>query len=677
MATADELLTEIACLGATFPTFVSREITKLTEQFVTAVKSFQNPFAKSGDLSVAGLLSEVASLAQGTAAGDTTQASQGMVDQFASGELSAMTPGVLPPPSGNRIQDVLGLEQGIAGNAMMTMSLIPETPFIVAQRMCETLLQVVDIKLENLNCLRRHIIQISNTLLVLMHTRDAAITNMDIDLDAVSSYLAIANAEFTKSRRSTSAGISFDTKAFERGRAALDSALRALSPVLPGGHQSILAIENVLEAQGILPPVMTTAANARISMMVVPQLSNIIVAEIEAVKQQTSVINYYIQHLRDVVNNYSSSPAAQKVIAIRLQTVDTLLARLTRLKTDVDGARANQRHYNDLRTGQAIAQTNDRTNVIAAQMIPWSSALLSAQALAAKIQASQFVAGSLDAATDKAMKATYGELTKAFDEINSDHVVKGIEDVTDLAAKCTGIAKQAKILMSRMDDLSSTDADLKTFQVIVSGTAIQMNGILGTSIETCIAIKAAVQPMILLSILARPSIDNMIDALNSMGLDRAKDTLSVGLFADFMGMPIAEMSYLGAAIKCMTGAANVIDDAFIRRKLTSIRDDLVAKLTNLKLFSMNAIEFGGLRKSHEIRSAIAAIQKDAETVKGIVKFLTDEAKKLGAVVSTVAIDAASLGAMAASTDHLAIGAGGRFASDIIDVSRPSAGVPAC
>jgi hypothetical protein len=657
MAAAADLLQAIATLGQTFPQYVQREIARLTDEFVGSVQSFTNPLAQAGGLSLQSLMAQVASLTQGNVLGDVAQVA-GIVDQLSSFQLSTLVPSALPSPSGNRIQDVLNLGASIAGSAMMTLALVPETPFVIAQRICETLVQLLAVKLETLGCLKTHIVQLANVMTVLVQARKPAAAGLTVDLATVDADLLVAISQFTASRRSVNGTLLFDGSAFDRGRAALDAAANALMPKLPDAHQSVLALEGVLSAEAALPAPFLTPANLRLALSVVGSLVSLVQQEVLAVQAQTTASAAHLAQLRGVVTNYRATPAAQSVVALRLQTIATLLAKIQ-----------------DLRASVRAARLQDATHATAPQIIDWTVGIRSVTALADQVRANELVEGAVDAGVAAILKVTYGGLIAAIDAINSPHVSKGSDNVTDLVASCLGICTQAQLLLSRMGDINASDSTLRTFQVLVANTAVRMNNRIGESQTAAVELSAACQPMLLLSIAARPSIDNLVSSMEQLGLDRGRDLLVSGQFSAFLGASFDDLSYLGSAIAALTSVMPGIDDAALRRQVSAIRDDLVGQKTNRLLSAADNVDFAGLRRTAAIKGEIATLQQNAQTISGILSYLKTVAAGLSLDVAN--IDPLNQAAMLPDVDALTVGAGGRLASALSTLAGPRSGSPAC
>src|SRR6266542_2977406 len=652
MAAPSEILQSIACLGQVFPQYVQQQIAKLTDEFVATIQTLPNALGQLGDLGVGQLAKNVG----GGVLGPLDQVA-GIVGQLATSELTSLVPGALTAATGNRVQDVLNLGAALAGGAMVSLALVPETPFALAQRICETVVELVKAELDNLGCLRKHIIQLANVMAVLAHMRPAVMLGLAVDLATVDSELNTAINELTRSRRIQGGGLSFDTAAFDRGRAALERALDALAPRLDVG-QTILDVESALTASAALPAPVATPANARLALAAVSQLVFVIRKEVAAVQAQTGAIRFYLQQLRALVANYRATPSAQSVVALRLQTVSTLLAKVQ-----------------DIERGIRAARVVDPAHASASNLVSWAVALGSVLTLASSIRADELVEGAVDAAVEASLKAAYGQLLAAIDAVHSAHVRQGADDVTDLVGACLGMCTQAELLVQRLGDIGTEDADLKTFQLLVANTAIKMDSRLHESQVAASKLLVACEPMLLVSIAARASVDKLLSSLADLGLDRGRDLLASGQFAEFFSASVDDLSYVGSAISCLTEALAGIDDAGLRRRVAAIRGDRIGEKTNALLAAADTVDFAGMRRTSAIKGELAALQASAATVSGVLDYIKGIAASLS--LDLASIDVLGQMRFSGSTDFLAIGSGGRLGSAVSFLGRPSDGVPPC
>jgi len=234
---------------------------------------------------------------------------------------------------------------------------------------------------------------------------------------------------------------------------------------------------------------------------------------------------------------------------------------------------------------------------------------------------------------------------------------------------------QAELLVQRLGDIGTEDADLKTFQLLVANTAIKMDSRLHESQVAASKLLVACEPMLLVSIAARASVDKLLSSLADLGLDRGRDLLASGQFAEFFSASVDDLSYVGSAISCLTEALAGIDDAGLRRRVAAIRGDLIGEKTNALLAAADTVDFAGMRRTSAIKGELAALQASAATVSGVLDYLKGIAASLS--LDLASIDVLGQMRFSGSTDFLAIGSGGRLGSAVSLLGRPSDGVPPC
>ncbi len=187
-------------------------------------------------------------------------------------------------------------------------------------------------------------------------------------------------------------------------------------------------------------------------------------------------------------------------------------------------------------------------------------------------------------------------------------------------------------------------------------------------------VRTACQTFAQIPIANKAKYDQLIGALGSLGLDRAKDLLSLGKYADYINAGIDDLSYLGMIIKCLKNVIDAADDTQTKASIGKIRESLIAQRTNESLSLVDRarrrLDFVG-----KLQDQIAAIQKNASVAAGVLEQLKQIGEQIGANV-TAAINAA--GELSTNIDHLTVGAGGRLATGLEEFSKhPNAGVPLC
>ena len=169
--------------------------------------------------------------------------------------------------------------------------------------------------------------------------------------------------------------------------------------------------------------------------------------------------------------------------------------------------------------------------------------------------------------------------------------------------------------------------------------------------------------------------DDLLSSMRQVGLDRAVDLLGAGQFSEFLESELDALSYLGAAISCLTDALGGIDDVQTRQSITDIRDGMVGRRSNVELAAADSADQGRSRFIDKIKEDIASIQKNAKTVEAIVTDLQSILERRGAAgVESFGKLTEFLG----NLDQLAVGATGRLAPTLEKFSEhANAGVVQC
>ena len=642
----------VGTLGTVFPTYVQKEIARLVDQFTAAALAIPNPLAKAGDISLKDMMSSVLG---GDAMGQLSHVAGGLEAGLVGDVLGTMTPGAMSPASGSRPQDVTSLAGSVTGNAMLTLSMVPESPYIVLQMICETLSNLLDLKIKNLISLKGHLVQLSNVITVLCSThRDRLVNGVyDVDLQSVLAHLNAANGWYAKSTQVLNGASKFDATAFGKGRDEVDAALKVLSPALDSAVPGFLAEQALLALGGAPAALAMNIADGKVGLMVISQLSRTVQTEVNAVSNQNEAILYHTERLFSTIASYRTSAATKKLRDLRIQTTTSIVEKLQ-----------------DVILRITAAQRRRRTRQMSQDLVTWAATLKAIVALSEKLKAEAWLEGSslgLDEAVR--MDLVFKAMFSGIEAIVSYHIEKGRENVTDLVAQALGVATQGKTILDQLDDLQGvSESDLKTMSVLVAQSTSALGGRIQESIDGAMKFKAALLPGLALSILTRPRLESLMDGMAILGLDRGRDMLAVGDFVGFMNLDISGMSYIGTAIAALADALAGIDDVGLRRQISLIRDNLIGKQTNQMLSAADTMEFGGVRRAFAIKGDISSLQKSAETVQQILNYMKGLLDQLGAVAGSVA---GGFTQMSPDVSHLSVGAGGSLVGPLGDLTSRS------
>ena len=660
MPTSAELNHAVGCLSTVFPQFVAKELATLMDGILSGVQGFSDPLSAITDLHIDSLISNVASLSEGDVFGNLTKAAVGLGSQYVKRELtdtmatlSQEFPGVT-----KRVQQIRNLGEKVVTTGYLMMGLFADMPYVAAQYMCETIVKMADLKNANLGCMRTHITQLSNAIIVLAKNVESYKDTTLANLSAVSDLLTTALAELTNSQRIRSGRIVFDKDAFDRARTALLDVSHILAPVQ--GGTSILDVAEIL-TYGSVDAAHTSQENLALSHIVIPSLISLIELEMEAAASQSDIINHMIESLSQVLASFRSSANTSKVQAQRARGIAEISRRISDLQLRVD-----------------LARNRQSTRAASAEMLLWSSRVKSMIVIMDQIKDLSFIEGSVeDIGKTATLQKAFDKLLFTLTNISSDDgaTSQGIEDISILRTKVLGLTKGAVRIQDDLEAGRATANRMATFHALVAQTSVDQVSSIEDSMTVASRQKAACTEFLKIDIGARPQFDQLVDSMRQLGLDRAVDLLGSGAFSEFLNSGMETLSYLGTVIKCLTDTINGLDDAQTKQQLSAIRDGLVAKRTNQDVAAADSSDQGLTRFIDGLKGQMTDIQKNAKTVESILAELKDLAKKLSIDVSKASD---GLDAFAANMDKLAVGAGGRLASGLEEFSKhPKGGVPLC
>jgi len=660
MPTEEGLTHAVGCLSTVFPQFVAKEMATLMDNIMSGVQGFTDPLAAAANLNLDSLIDNVASLSESDAFSAVGGAAAGLTSQYvkrelseAMGSLSKEFPGVT-----KRVQEIRNLGEQVVTTGYLMMGLAADMPYAAAQKMCETIVKMADLKIANLDCMRKHITQLTNSIIVLAKNVETYKDTTLEDLDEVSFFLNEAIIELTNSQRVVGNALVFDSDAFDRARDALLSVSAIMSPDQDG--TSILDVVDILD-YGSVETAHVGRSNQALATIVIPSLIFLIDAEIAAVSAQSDIINSMISSLRQVLDSFRSSANTSVVQEQRSRGIFEIKARISDLQLRVDLARRQQ-----------------STRAASAEMLLWTSRVKSMIVFIDQIKELAFIEGSAEDVGEAAiLQAAFDKLLADLSGISSGDgaTVLGIEDTTILRTKVLGLTKGALRIRDDIDAGRSTPNRMATFHALAAQSAGDQVSSIDESSFVASQQKAACLPFIALKIGAQENFDQLLDSMRQLGLDRGVDLLSSGQFSRFLDSGMEALSYLGTVIKCLTETINGLDDAQTKQQISAIRDGLVAKQTSQDIAAADSSDQGISRFIDGLQTQIGDIQKNAKTIESILADLKEIAKQLD-----VNLDNAADGfdAFASNLDKLTVGAGGRLASGLEEFSKsPRAGVPLC
>jgi hypothetical protein len=658
VATQEDITHAIGCLSTVFPQFVAKELATLSDQILAGVQGFTDPLTAIGDTNLDALIDGVATLSEGDVFSNLGQAAAGLSAQFVLREASELMDEMARrnPSVAKRVQQIGNMASQLLASGSLMASLLPDLPYAAAQRMCETIIDLTTLKINNLVCLRKHITQLINCIIVLAKNVDTYVDETLANLAEASATLKIVQQELNRSQRLQGGVIIFDSLAFDRARLRLGEVGRLLTPDKDG--TSILDVAQILTF-GSVEAGHVNLANRALVTLVIPSLLNLVEVEVSAVFTQTQVINFHIEMLAQVIQSFRDSQKTSPVAEARARLIAIIRERLEELGSRID-----------------LAIARKSTRAASAEMLLWSSRVKSILAMMDQVKELTLQEGSIEG-PDKAfaLEQAFQGLLAKLTAINNDVTVLGIEDPTDLRNKVLGLVKGARRIMDDIDAKRTNSNRMATFHQQALQVAVAQASAVQDSINVAAEQKRACEEFAAIDLAVRDRFDQLVNSLRLLGLDRAVDLLNVGRFQTFFESDLDSLSYLGVVIKCLSDTINGLDDAQTRQQIIAIRDSLVGKKTNQDVAAADTADSGRTRMITKLQETIADIQRNAKAVETIAA----EVKRIGEQIGVNAVAAVEgFKTFLGNIDHLAVGAGGRLAAGLEEFSKhPNAGVVAC
>jgi hypothetical protein len=651
----------VGCLSQVFPQFVAKQLATLTDQIASAIQGFTDPLAAIGDQHLDSLLGNAAASSASDTFGSLTSVAAGLASQYTQRDLSDMLSAMSSDSAGvtKRIQQISALGSSLATTVGNAMSLYPDVPYAAAQRMCTTMIQAIDLKTSNLTCLRKHIVQLVNAMLIVIKMSPTYTSGSFADLMNANTLLEQAQAALLVTQRLQAGVVTFDSNAFERARQALLQAGAILTP--PTSGPTIMDVADVL-GFGSVDPATVQASDIKLTMLAIPSLLNIIEAEASAIVSQVQVINFYVQQLNTVVPNFRTAGQGTQAQNTRARAVASIQGKL-----------------NDLVGRIELAITLGDLSAASTQTLAWTSRIKAIVTLMDQVKQVTLQEGSIEGPTKAAeLAAELATLLGALTTIANEVTIAGVENPLPLQNQVLALTAGARRLMSDVGAGRINPSRLATFHQLASSTALSQTSRIDQS-----AMVAAQQRVTCARFAAIPmqfaqSYGQLIDGMRQLGLDRGVDMLNAGSFQSFLDSDPTLLSYLGTAIACLTHGIAGTDDDQTKQQIAAIRDDLIGQQTNLNIAAVDASDQGRLRFITQAQDQIANIQKNAKTIESIVTDLQGALAAAGGALDTSLAGLSQYNALLGNIDQLAVGAGGRLASTLESTSaQPNAGVVAC
>jgi len=662
MAGSDEIKEAIACLSNVYPQYVSKTLADLTDQIESVVQSYTDPMAAIDDLSVDSLVESVAESASADTFGNLEEIATGLLSQYVKRDASSFSES-LPKEFSNvtkKVQDIRNMSGRVIQTASQMLSLFPDMPYVAAQKMCESMIRVIDMKVCNLRCLRKHIVQLTNCVLVLVNHVDDYHEQTLYEITLASEAIDEVETELVKSQRlDIDNNITFDSQAFERARQAMLNAVSHLTPEQDGDN--ILAEADLMTPGGI-QTTQITKSNRSLVTMAIPQLVKLIEVESAAVNSQISVINYHANALTAVINQFRIAGKSSRVQTMRARAITDIRNKVARLGSRID-----------------VALTRGSTRTLAEEMLSWASGAKTIVAAMDRVKTLTLQEGSIEG-IDKAyeLQVALEKLLNGLISISGisyPTAENGIEDSTEITHRVTALAKGAFRILGDLENNTTSENRIATFHLLSLQTATLQVNTIDDSITVALEQRALCEEFAAINLQVRERYDELLGSMRQLGLDRAVDLLSVGKFDDFLSSDLDDLSYLGVGISCLTHALGAVDDTQTRGELISIRDEMISRQTNQEVAAADSVDQGRVRILTDVKSEVSSIQKNAKVIESILAQLTGTADKLNIDID---VDMGGTPAFLGNLDYLSVGAGGRLSGGLEEISEyANAGVVSC
>lgn len=658
MATADDIKQAVGCLTTVFPQFVAKELANLTDQIFASVQGFTDPMAAIADLNLTDLLDDVGTLSSGDVFSDLDAVAGGLLTQYSQRELESAMQSMAEeyPGATKAVHKVRNMSEQIVSNGMLMMSLYKDLPYASAQRIGEMIIRLDDMKIKNLQCLRKHIVQLVNAILVLAKNVETYKDDTFAELKKASEQLVIVKRELLFSHTTAGSTITFDSKAFERARQAMIEVINKLTPDKDG--TSILDAATILSF-GSVESGQVNVSNRALTTLVIPSLTNLIEAETAAYVSHVSVINYYVKAMGAVVQSFQNAANTSRVAEQRSRAVSDIQVRVDSLSKRID-----------------IARARENLRAASSEMLFWSSRAKAIVALMDRVKQLSFEEGSIEGA-DKAfaIEEAFQKLLDDLLSIENFDTDIGIEDTTVNQSQLLSLTAGARRIMKDLDEGRATANSMATLHALAIQVATGQVSSLEESITVAQKQKVACETFNEIEIGVTEQLDQLTDSMRQLGMDRGADLLNSGQFTDFLESDLDTLSYLGIAIQCLAHGLNGIEDSKTRQQVSDIRDDLLGQETNLRIAAVDSAVQGRTRFIDRTKEQMANLQKNAKTIESIVEELKSIGVRIGADLSDAA---QGIDAFSGNLDQLGVGAGGRLSQGLEEFSdHPNAGVPLC
>ncbi|KKL85816.1 hypothetical protein LCGC14_1950940 [marine sediment metagenome] len=450
MPTEEGLSQAIGCLSTVFPQFLAIEIARLTDEVVSATQAITDPLAAIANKDVQGMVDDVATLAEGNIVESMGAVAVGLAGSYAKREIQDRLEemALANPGAVKKIQQSRNVGEQVLAGSMIMFALFNEAPYVVAQKMCEKIIKLCDMKLAQLQCMKKHVVQMNNSIAALAKAKNE-IVNFTAELQRLSIELGNARTDLrTAVGHDPDGTIFFNESAIARAVTNLKDADSILDPQSSG--LNLLDVTKILTS-GTTSSSHITTSNIKLASMALPHLNFMLEAQAAAVGTVTDAINFNLVGIVNVLGNFRSSATSGRAAEIRERAIKGLISKIENVKNSVDAA---------------IASGSTRSKT--AKSLLWSSQIKSITTTADKVQSATYTEGSSEGPTKAAqLQSAYDQLITTINQIDSANVENGIDDVFDLKILINALRKSGNKLLATLDDRPATSQSMLNFTVLV------------------------------------------------------------------------------------------------------------------------------------------------------------------------------------------------------------------
>jgi hypothetical protein len=605
----------VACLTGAYTSFITQSATKLALKMQGVIASFTDPIDALASTNITQLTKDVSNISSGNVTGKLVSIGEAIIINKVKRELNSILEDVIQrnPGVGDAIQRITNMTEAVYGIISLAVMLRKEAPYSAIVEIIEELNEMLDAKEQSLTSMQAHLVQLNNVIQSAVDNPIDTATLVKDDYELASSKLGTAvNSLVALESSMINSRAIFVQKELD---GAIQNIRAAEALISPDTDVNVLDVAKAA-ANGALPTQYLDEAQRKLSVYSIIPLSLQIECELHAVERNTRRINNYLAQLENVVPSYEEAAESTAMKSFRTKLVTQLRIRTQRLRDDID---------------KALTKANLST--IGIHSLSWCARLESILDMVPRVQ-NQLAVGSDDAERLASMEEEADQVLEALSEINSQNVSGGIESTIALSSQVSTLVAQGKNIMTLMGENKIGNYDIETFKNTSYTVTKSGDSAISESLEAITEIKSA------LSLFnTKPESDqlltDMLQLLELLGMDRAKDLLKLGKFKDFLNTTIDDASYIGLAIKCLVDVEAVIEDTITLETVTKLRETLESQRVSELAAAFDILDSGKNAAVLEIQNALAEGQSNLERVQRIVTELKSLASKAGETVNEI------------------------------------------